>query len=139
MELQRSLQESTSVPSRSNTTAAGAPTNVPELPTLADSLGGGIFLDNRYTFELTRRFVDDLVLVSEEEIAAAMLLLLSSHHLAIEGAGAVGVAALLTGRVSGTGEVVVVLSGANVDAVKLAQLVLDRASTPEASAPDDPS
>ena len=114
---------------------AGAPTEVEELPTLADSLGGGIFLDNRYTFELTRRFVDDLVLVSEREIADAMILLVRAHHLAVEGAGAVGVAALLAGRVSGDGEVAVVLSGANVDAAKLAQLVLDRGSKADAAAP----
>ncbi|HEX5326739.1 MAG TPA: hydroxyectoine utilization dehydratase EutB, partial [Acetobacteraceae bacterium] len=46
--------------------AAGRPILVEELPTLADSLGGGIGLDNRYTFAMARDLLDDAVLVSED-------------------------------------------------------------------------
>lgn len=105
---------------------AGRPVEVEEVPTLADSLGGGIFLDNRHTFALVRELVDDIVLVTEDEIAGAMVYLLRTHHLAVEGGGAVGVAALLAGRIPGDGETAIVLSGANVDAAALARMVLER-------------
>lgn len=102
---------------------AGRPIEVEEVPTLADSLGGGVGLDNRYTFEMTRRYVDDVVLVSEEEIAEAVVQLLAAERLCVEGAGAVGVAALLTSRLATRGEVAVVISGGNIDARRLAGLI----------------
>ena len=48
---------------------AGKPVPVIEEPSLADSLGGGIGLDNQYTFQLVRDLVDETLLVSEDEIA----------------------------------------------------------------------
>ncbi|MEM8645268.1 MAG: hydroxyectoine utilization dehydratase EutB, partial [Pseudomonadota bacterium] len=51
---------------------AGKPVHVEELKTLADSLGGGIGLDNRYTFAMTRDLVDQTVTVSEAQIAGAI-------------------------------------------------------------------
>lgn len=94
---------------------AGQPIEMEEEDTLAHSLAGGIGLDNRYTFCMVQRYVDDVVLVSEREIAAGMAFLLKSHRLVVEGAGAVGVAALLAGRVRNLGErVAVVVSGGNV-------------------------
>ena len=51
---------------------AGRPVPVEELPTLADSLGGGIGLDNRLTFAMCRDLLDDVVLLSEDEIAAGI-------------------------------------------------------------------
>ena len=53
---------------------AGKPVEVVEEPTLADSLGGGIGLDNAYTFEITRKLIDETALLSEAEIAAATVL-----------------------------------------------------------------
>lgn len=95
---------------------AGRPVSLPEEETLADALAGGIGLENRYTFRLVQSHVDDTVLVSEEEIAAAMAWALAEHHLVVEGGGAVGLAALLQGKVAGLGrQVAVVLSGGNVD------------------------
>ncbi|MFZ0216042.1 MAG: pyridoxal-phosphate dependent enzyme [Candidatus Dormiibacterota bacterium] len=102
---------------------AGRPIEVQEVPTLAESLGGGILLDNRYTFAMTERWVDDVVLVSEDEIAQAIVFLLGRERLLVEGAGAVGVAALLSGRLRASGEIAVILSGANLDADRLARLV----------------
>lgn len=92
---------------------AGKPIELPELDTLADSLKGGIGLKNRFTFEMVRRYVDDLVLVTEEEIAAGMRHLLHEEGIVVEGAGAVGVAALLAGKVAGKGATVAVISGRN--------------------------
>jgi threonine dehydratase len=65
---------------------------------------------------MIQKYVDDSVLVSEEEIAGAMAFALKEHHLVVEGGGAVGMAALLYGKVGNLGEnIAVVLSGSNVD------------------------
>ena len=61
----------------------------------------------------------DMVEVSSGEIAQAIVLCLERTKLVVEGAGAAGVAALLAGRVEGTGPVAVVLSGGNIDATTL--------------------
>lgn len=94
---------------------AGHPVQVEELPTLADSLGGGIGLGNRYTFPMVKRLVDETVLVSEDEIAAAIRHAYAEERVIVEGAGAVGIAALLSGRVEAGGVTAVVLSGQNID------------------------
>jgi threonine dehydratase len=94
---------------------AGKPVLVEELATLADSLGGGIGLDNRHTFAMTRALVDDLILVSETDIAAAIRHIYWQEREIVEGSGSVGVAALLAGRLKPGGPVAVVLSGGNID------------------------
>jgi threonine dehydratase len=94
---------------------AGRPVPVEELPTLADSLGGGIGLDNRLTFAMCRDLLDDVVLLSEDEIAAGIRHAYEAEREVVEGAGAVGIAALLAGKVKVAGPVVVLLSGRNID------------------------
>jgi len=73
--------------------------------------------------ELTSSILNDaleeLVAVSDEEISEAIVLLLERAKLVVEGAGAVGVAALLAGRVRGSGPAVAVLSGGNIDPTML--------------------
>ncbi|HET8729205.1 MAG TPA: hydroxyectoine utilization dehydratase EutB [Alphaproteobacteria bacterium] len=104
--------------------AAGHPVAVKEEPTLADSLGGGIGLDNRYTFELVRRHVDDVLLLDEEEIADGMRHLYRKEGLVAEGAAAVGVAALIAGRAGGAGRrIATVISGRNVDMASFGAIV----------------
>jgi threonine dehydratase len=94
---------------------AGKPVMVEELATLADSLGGGIGLDNRYTFAMTQALVDGFILVSEAEIAAAVRHIYWQERQIVEGSGAVGVAALLAGKFKPGGPVGLVLSGGNID------------------------
>lgn len=95
---------------------AGRPVRLPEFETLADSLQGGIGTDNATTFPIVRDLVDDIVLVSEDEIAAGMAYALHEHRLILEGAGAIGIGALLSGRLRpDSGPVVVVCSGANAE------------------------
>lgn len=95
---------------------AGRPVPVKELTTLADALGGGIGLDNRLTFHLVRELVDETVTVSEEEIAEGMRHLFWSEQLVVEGAGAVGVSAMLAGKIPTLGQrVAIVVSGRNTD------------------------
>ena len=104
--------------------AAGRPVAVEEEASLANSLGGGIGLDNRYTFALVRDLVDETVLVSEAEIAAAMRHCYWQERQIVEGGAAVGIAALLAGRTAPPGDnVVVLLSGGNVDMRRLTEIV----------------
>jgi threonine dehydratase len=69
--------------------------------------------------------VDDIVTVSDDEVAEAMVLLLERSKLVAEGAGAVGVAALLAGKVepARNAATCVVISGGNVDASRLAECI----------------
>jgi threonine dehydratase len=68
------------------------------------------------TSEILRDRLEGVVTVTDDEISEAIVLLAERTKLVVEGAGAVGVAALLNGRVEGTGPVCVVLSGGNIDA-----------------------
>jgi threonine dehydratase len=95
--------------------AAGHPVCVTEEKSLADSLGGGIGLANRYTFAMCRDLLDEIVLLSEAEIAAGIAWLGRTQGEVVEGAGAVGVAALLAGKVRAEEPVVTILSGGNID------------------------
>lgn len=105
---------------------AGRPVQIPEQETLADSLLGGIGLQNHYTFDLVQQLVDDVILVSEEEIARAMVFLLREEHVLVEGAGAVGVAALLANKVNGAQDNIgVVISGGNVALDTLLRIAQD--------------
>ena len=94
---------------------AGRPVLVEEVPTLADSLGGGIGLANRLTFAMCRDLLDGVVLLSEDEIAAGIRHAYAQEREIVEGAGAVGIAALLAGKVEPDGPTVAVLSGCNID------------------------
>ena len=105
---------------------AGRPVEVEEAASLADSLGGGIGLDNRYTFNLVRELVDDFILVTEPEIARAMRHLYRNDRVIAEGGGAVAVAAVLSDKVPGiSGNVVCVVSGGNVDMNAFTRIVSD--------------
>ena len=95
--------------------AAGKPVLVEEMPTLADSLGGGIGLENRLTFSMIRNLLDGIVLVSEDEIAAGIAHAYAEEREIVEGAGAVGIAALLAGKIIAKGPIVILLSGRNID------------------------
>ena len=94
---------------------AGRPVQVREEPSLADSLGGGIGLDNRLTFALCRDLLDDVVLLSEAEIAAGIVHAYAEEREVVEGAAAAGIAALIAGRVKPVGPTVAILSGRNID------------------------
>jgi threonine dehydratase len=67
------------------------------------------------TMSILDDVLDDMVDVDDESISEAIVLLLERTKLVVEGAGAVGVAALLAGKVGGEGPVAIVLSGGNID------------------------
>ena len=77
------------------------------------------------TLPLVDEWVDEIVTVTDDEAAEAMVLLLERSKLVVEGAGAVGVAALLSGKVEApaSGAVCAVLSGGNVDATRLSECI----------------
>jgi len=102
---------------------AGKPLRMEQEETLADALVGGIGAEAQYSFRLAQELIDDFVLVSEDEIASAMVFALEEHHFVVEGGGAVGIAALLSGKLPEMkGSVVVVVSGGNVDLPLLLRL-----------------
>ncbi len=95
--------------------SAGRPVEVGEVPSLADSLGGGIGLGNRWTFPVCRALVDETILVSEEEIYRGMRALFIDQKLVTEGAAAVGPAALIAGKLRLDGPTAIIISGHNVE------------------------
>jgi threonine dehydratase len=101
---------------------AHAPVTFDALATIADGIA--VKRPGEITLPLVQRWVDQLVVVSEEDIADAMVWLLERSKLVVEGGGAVGVAALMSGRVTPApaGSTVIVLSGGNVDAGLLAAI-----------------
>lgn len=95
----------------------------------SDTLADGIVTKRigEITYPLIERYVDELVSVGEEEIAAAILLLIEREKTVAEGAGAVGLAALMTGSVtlSETDRAVLLLSGGNID-INMISRIIDR-------------
>ncbi len=98
----------------------GEPVAASTALTIADGIA--VKRPGELTLQLVAHWLDDVVAVGEDEIAEAMVLLMERSKLVVEGAGAVGVAALLGGLVAParSGTTVVVLSGGNVDAGLLA-------------------
>jgi threonine dehydratase len=100
----------------------GEPVPATSALTIADGIA--VKRPGNLTLELLGRWVDDVVIVGEDETAAAMVVLMERCKLVVEGAGAVGVAALLGGQIptAASGTTVAVLSGGNVDPGLLASI-----------------
>lgn len=115
--------------------AAGAPSmvrslrdgKIEELRTVATIADGiAVKRPGDLTFELCKKYVDDIVTVSEDEISAAILALMEQHKLVTEGAGVVSVAAAMFNKVPIKGKrVACLLSGGNIDVTILSR-VIDR-------------
>ncbi len=98
-------------------------------PIISDGLAGGF---GRLPFEVAGHLIDEVVLVSEEETRTAVFTLLELAQLVVEGSGAVGIAALLAGKVSLAGRrVVAVLTGANIDASLLFEIMGGKLGQPK--------
>lgn len=106
---------------------AGRPVELPEEPTLASALAGGIGVENRVTFPLVRDWIRRHEEVTEGEIARAMAFGFSELGLILEGGGATALAAFLAGRIprhpDAETPLVVVLSGGNVDLTLLGRVL----------------
>ncbi len=101
---------------------AGQPVAVDSALTIADGIA--VKRPGELTLPLISKWVDRIVVVPEDDVAEAMTFLLERAKLVVEGAGAVGVAALLSGqlRLEGEGVTAVILSGGNVDAGLLGEI-----------------
>jgi threonine dehydratase len=100
--------------------AAGRVVPVPVEATLADGLAGQVAAVNH---EACAAVTDELLLVDETAIAGAIRALWEEAGVVAEGSGAVGVAAVLAGRVRGAGPIVVVVTGGNIDGARLAPIL----------------
>ncbi len=102
---------------------AGKILDLPSLPTLSEGTAGGVEA-GAITFELCRALVDDFVTVTEEEIAENVRLFIKEHHMLIEGAAAVPVAAYRKVHNQFVGKTVaVVICGANIPLETLAKVL----------------
>jgi threonine dehydratase len=98
----------------------GTITPVPQTETIADGIA--VKHPGEITFQLIRELVDDVVTVTDAEISQTIVQLLERSKAVVEGAGAVGLAALLSGKVQAK-RAVAVLSGGNIDTPLLMQVI----------------
>ena len=111
-----------SCPSFPESLEAGEPVTVVPRTTVADGIA--VKRPGELTMPLAEEWLADVVVVSEDEVGDAMAMLLADAKLVVEGAGAVGVAALASGRIEPApeGTTAVVLSGGNIDESLLAAI-----------------
>jgi threonine dehydratase len=113
--------EAAGAPTMVRSLEAGHPVRLERLHTMADGIA--LKSPSALTLAHVQAYVDDVVLVGEEEISQALLLLLERAKAVVEPSGATALAAVLAGRVGGTGPVVVLLSGGNVDPLLLTKVI----------------
>ena len=100
---------------------AGAPQEIRYTPSFVDGIGGRGLLPEMWP--LVSRLLDGALVEALSEVAAAVRLLATRNRVIAEGAGATPVAAALSGK-AGRGKVVCVVSGGNIDAAKLARILV---------------
>jgi threonine dehydratase len=115
--------QSMRLPAMKASLAAGKIQPLAPASTLADGIA--VALVGKHTFPNVIRYVEDIITVSEEEIAHAIVVLLEREKTLAEGAGAVGMAALLNAKIKGIAgkRVVVIISGGNIDMNLLSRLI----------------
>ncbi|MCL6516572.1 threonine ammonia-lyase [Alicyclobacillus sp.] len=101
---------------------SGRVETIPAQPTIADGIA--VRRPGELTFSLVQQYVDDIVTVEEEEIARTLVLLLERSKLVVEGAAAAALAACVAKKLpAALGNVVVVLSGGNIDVTVLSRVI----------------
>lgn len=114
--------EPENAPSMTEALKRGGPTAVEVIPTIAE--GTAVSKSGNTTYMILQELLDELVTVSEDEISEAILILLLKDKVLTEGAGALGAAALLSGKLDVKGKkVVIVVSGGNIDSAELLQIL----------------
>ena len=93
----------------------------PDAVTIADGIA--VKVPGDLTFEIIEKYVDDIVVVDDEAIASTILMMLERAKLMVEGAGAVGLAAILNHKIPGKGKVVNIVSGGNVDVNFISRII----------------
>ncbi len=115
--------QSVNTAAMSRSLAEGAVTHIESVPTLADGLAGDI---DEFALDIGRKALDELAVLDEAAIARAIGWLSREEGLVVEGAGAVGVAAVLEGALGLKFPAVVIVSGRNIDPEKHAAAVGSR-------------
>ena len=100
--------------------ASGSPTSIEYTASFVDGIGGRTVLEPMWP--LVQSLIDESIVSSLTEIAAAVRTLVMRAHVVAEGAGAAAVAAALSGR-AGTGRIVCIVSGGNIDSARLAEIL----------------
>lgn len=100
---------------------AGELVQLEHMHTMADGIATKSV--SELTLQHVQAHVDDVVTVTEEEIGRAVVLLLERAKSVVEPAGAVGLAAILAGKIPGTGPAAVILSGGNIDPLLMMRLI----------------
>jgi len=100
---------------------AGRPVALRDVHTIADGIA--VKAPSALTLAHAQAFCDEVITVSDAEIGRALVLLLERAKMVVEPAGVVGLAALMSGKVAGSGPAVAVLSGGNVDPLMLIRLI----------------
>ncbi len=113
--------EAAGAPTLSRALAAGRPVTLERVATMADGIA--VATCSELTLAHAEAYVDEVVTVDEEEISRAMLLLLERAKAVVEPSGAAPLAAIMAGRVPGSGPAVAVLSGGNIDPLLLTKLI----------------
>jgi threonine dehydratase len=114
--------EPAALPSMQQALAAKMPVTLPPAATIAD--GVAVRRVGDLTFDFAAKYIDEMLTVDDEEIAFGILRLLEKQKLLAEGAGAVGIAAILSGKTSLHGKKTAVLvSGGNIDITLLAHII----------------
>jgi threonine dehydratase len=114
--------EAQGAPSMKNAVESGDTKGLSSVSTIADGIA--VKKPGALTYELCKQYVDEIVTVTDDEISAAILALMEKHKLVTEGAGAVGVAAAMFGKLDLKGKkAVCVLSGGNVDVTILSRVI----------------
>ena len=101
--------------------AADALVPLSKVSTIADGIAVG--RPGQLPFSIIKELVDDVVTVSEDSLARALIFLLERAKLVVEPAGAVGVAALLDGKIQNPGTTAVILSGGNIDPMLMLKVI----------------
>jgi threonine dehydratase len=101
--------------------AKGEPVQIDITPTIADGIAVG--RPGALNFDIIREYVDEVVTVTDDQTAQALLVLLERAKLVVEPAGAVGVAALLSGKIENAGTTVFILSGGNIDPMMMERVI----------------
>ncbi|TBN57401.1 threonine ammonia-lyase [Glaciihabitans arcticus] len=99
----------------------GYPTAIRTLPTIADGIN--VAKPGELNFAIIKETVDEIITVDDDLIARALLLLMERGKLVVEPAGAVGIAAILSGQITNAGNTVVILSGGNIDPLMLERVI----------------
>ncbi len=114
--------QSAAYPSMIRSIECGEIVNLPRTSTIADGIA--VKRVGTLTFKIAKKYVDSLVMVDDEEVARTIFLLMERTKIVIEPAGAVGLAALLSGKIQEKKKnIVVVLTGGNIDMYLLGQLI----------------